>query len=178
MKLGIVLEHFDRRRGGLEHWTWQFSRNMAARGHEVPEMAVVAVGKWGGGELTYARLIEEFLLERRTAERYLADLRRAGLPVESKRRGRQAVFTLAQGRSRDLRIEAVDVPPADNSAMDLVFAGFGAVIIVYLVSAVCLKLFRVSAFVSAATLALMLSLAPPSGSPSPLASRFNTRSAT
>jgi predicted permease len=39
-------------------------------------------------------------------------------------------------------------PSADNSTMDLVFAGFGAVIIVYLISAVCLKLFKVSAFVA------------------------------
>jgi predicted permease len=39
-------------------------------------------------------------------------------------------------------------PVADSTAMDLVGAGLGAVIIVYLISAVCLKLFRVPVFVA------------------------------
>lgn len=39
MKVAIVLEHLDPRRGGLEHWTWQFTRAMADRGHEMHVLA-------------------------------------------------------------------------------------------------------------------------------------------
>src|SRR5438477_10528971 len=39
MKIGLVLEHFDPARGGLEHWTWQFARRLAGRGHEVHVVA-------------------------------------------------------------------------------------------------------------------------------------------
>ncbi|MEP6822677.1 MAG: glycosyltransferase family 4 protein [Chthoniobacterales bacterium] len=39
MKLGLVLEHFDPMRGGLEHWTWQFARDLLKRGHEVHVVA-------------------------------------------------------------------------------------------------------------------------------------------
>jgi UDP-glucose:(heptosyl)LPS alpha-1,3-glucosyltransferase len=39
MKIALVLERFDASRGGLEHWTWQFARNVAARGHEVHVVA-------------------------------------------------------------------------------------------------------------------------------------------
>jgi UDP-glucose:(heptosyl)LPS alpha-1,3-glucosyltransferase len=35
MKIGLVLERFDPHRGGLEHWTWQFARQLLDRGHEV-----------------------------------------------------------------------------------------------------------------------------------------------
>ncbi len=35
MKIGLVLEHFDPQRGGLEHWTWQFAGQLAELGHEV-----------------------------------------------------------------------------------------------------------------------------------------------
>ena len=35
MKIGLVLEHFDPRRGGLEHWTWQFAGRLTGLGHEV-----------------------------------------------------------------------------------------------------------------------------------------------
>lgn len=35
MKIGLVLEHFDPQRGGLEHWTWQFAGRLAELGHEV-----------------------------------------------------------------------------------------------------------------------------------------------
>lgn len=35
MKIGLVLEHFDPQRGGLEHWTWQFAERLAELGHEV-----------------------------------------------------------------------------------------------------------------------------------------------
>ncbi|MCP4500164.1 MAG: WYL domain-containing protein [Deltaproteobacteria bacterium] len=72
-----------------------------------------------GGELTYKRLTEEFLLQRRTAERYMADLRVAGLPLETRRRGREAYFILAPGRSRKLKIEAIDVPPAAARTLSL-----------------------------------------------------------
>lgn len=39
MKIGLVLEHFDPQRGGLEHWTWQFAGRLAALGHEVHVVA-------------------------------------------------------------------------------------------------------------------------------------------
>ena len=39
MKVGLVLERFDPQRGGLEHWTWQFARSLAARGHEIHVVA-------------------------------------------------------------------------------------------------------------------------------------------
>ena len=39
MKIGLVLERFDPRRGGLEHWTWQFARSLVKRGHEVHVVA-------------------------------------------------------------------------------------------------------------------------------------------
>jgi UDP-glucose:(heptosyl)LPS alpha-1,3-glucosyltransferase len=39
MNVGLVVEHFDPRRGGLEHWSWQFVRTMIARGHELHVLA-------------------------------------------------------------------------------------------------------------------------------------------
>ena len=39
MKIGLVLERFDPARGGLEHWTWQFARELLTRGHEVHVVA-------------------------------------------------------------------------------------------------------------------------------------------
>ena len=39
MKIGLVLEHFDPARGGLEHWTWQFAHDLLKRGHEVHVVA-------------------------------------------------------------------------------------------------------------------------------------------
>jgi predicted DNA-binding transcriptional regulator YafY len=71
------------------------------------------------GTLTYERLQREFLLKRRTAERYLADLRAAGLPIEKKQEGRTVAFCLAEGRSKTLSIEAVDVPPAAARSLSL-----------------------------------------------------------
>ncbi|MEN6494357.1 MAG: glycosyltransferase family 4 protein [Thermoguttaceae bacterium] len=35
MRIGLVVEQFDPRRGGLEQWTAQFAQRMAQRGHEV-----------------------------------------------------------------------------------------------------------------------------------------------
>ncbi len=35
MRIGLVVEQFDARRGGLEQWTAQFARGLAGRGHEV-----------------------------------------------------------------------------------------------------------------------------------------------
>jgi predicted DNA-binding transcriptional regulator YafY len=64
-----------------------------------------------GGTLTYARLTDEFKLARRTAERYVADLRSVGLPVEDVFEGKTKSFRLARGRARKLQVEAVDVPP-------------------------------------------------------------------
>ena len=71
------------------------------------------------GELDYARLAKEFFLQRRTAERYLAELREAGLPIEKKQNGRTALFKLAAGRSKTLSIEAVDVSPAAARPLSL-----------------------------------------------------------
>jgi len=70
-------------------------------------------------ELTYERLINDFLLERRTAERYMADLRSVGLPIKSERRGREAVFLLDKTRNKSLRIEAVDIPPSAAQSLSL-----------------------------------------------------------
>jgi UDP-glucose:(heptosyl)LPS alpha-1,3-glucosyltransferase len=39
MKIGLVIERFDPVRGGAEHWTWQFARSLARRGHEVHVVA-------------------------------------------------------------------------------------------------------------------------------------------
>ncbi len=39
MKIGLVLEHFDPQRGGLENWTWQFAGRLAHLGHEVHVVA-------------------------------------------------------------------------------------------------------------------------------------------
>jgi len=35
MKIGLVVEHFDPRRGGLEQWSWQFVQALQNRGHQV-----------------------------------------------------------------------------------------------------------------------------------------------
>jgi len=39
MKVGLVIEHFDPRRGGVEQWTEQFVRSLLGRGHEVHVVA-------------------------------------------------------------------------------------------------------------------------------------------
>lgn len=39
MRVGLVVEHFDPRRGGLEHWSWQFAEAMIVRGHEMHVLA-------------------------------------------------------------------------------------------------------------------------------------------
>jgi len=39
MRVGLVVEHFDPQRGGLEYWSWQFVTNMVDRGHEVHILA-------------------------------------------------------------------------------------------------------------------------------------------
>lgn len=35
MNIGVVIEHFNPRRGGAEQWTWQFVQQLLARGHQV-----------------------------------------------------------------------------------------------------------------------------------------------
>jgi UDP-glucose:(heptosyl)LPS alpha-1,3-glucosyltransferase len=35
VKIGLVLEHFDPKRGGQEYWTWQFAGRLSELGHEV-----------------------------------------------------------------------------------------------------------------------------------------------
>ncbi|HVC96932.1 MAG TPA: glycosyltransferase family 4 protein [Pirellulales bacterium] len=49
MKIGLVIEHLDPRRGGAEQWTHQFARWLARAGHEVH---VVADGFAPGAERT------------------------------------------------------------------------------------------------------------------------------
>lgn len=71
-----------------------------------------------GGELSYDRLEEEFLLERRSAERYLRHLKDAGLPIVAEREGRKATFRLDRHRAR-LDVEAIDVPPAAARSLSL-----------------------------------------------------------
>lgn len=39
MKLGLVLDHYDPRRGGVEQWTHQFALQLLAAGHEVHAVA-------------------------------------------------------------------------------------------------------------------------------------------
>ena len=39
MRIGLVIPHFEPRRGGAEQWTFQFARGLLARGHEVHVVA-------------------------------------------------------------------------------------------------------------------------------------------
>ncbi len=39
MRIGLVIEHFDPRRGGVEQWTAQFAARLIERGHEVHVVA-------------------------------------------------------------------------------------------------------------------------------------------
>ncbi|MHB8897186.1 MAG: glycosyltransferase family 4 protein [Thermoguttaceae bacterium] len=39
MRIGLVVEHFQPHRGGLEQWAWQFTQAMIARGHEMHVLA-------------------------------------------------------------------------------------------------------------------------------------------
>ncbi|MGA1354645.1 MAG: hypothetical protein ACO32I_07740, partial [Candidatus Limnocylindrus sp.] len=79
----------------------------------------LALALLSGGSLSYRRLTDEFLLERRTAERYLRDLKEAGLPIVTRREGRQASFVLDELRSKNVRLEAVDIPPAAARPLSL-----------------------------------------------------------
>lgn len=71
-----------------------------------------------GERLTHARLHDEFGLERRTAERYLGDMRRAGLPIAVVKEGRDNVYALHHLRTR-LALEAVDVSPTVAKSLSL-----------------------------------------------------------
>jgi predicted DNA-binding transcriptional regulator YafY len=71
-----------------------------------------------GERLTYARIVDEFGLERRTAERYVRDLRDAGLPIVPVQRGRTVELALHAFRSR-MDIEAIDVSPAVAKSLTL-----------------------------------------------------------
>jgi UDP-glucose:(heptosyl)LPS alpha-1,3-glucosyltransferase len=75
MKVGLVLEHFDRRRGGLERWAVQFVAALAGRGVETHVLAfdfeMAAVGPavtfhplpWADSRMERARLAEARLAE-------------------------------------------------------------------------------------------------------------------
>lgn len=71
-----------------------------------------------GQQLSYRRLADDFLLERRTAERYLQDLRDSGLPIVAERDGRTATFSLNRRRAR-FDIDAIDVPPSAARSLSL-----------------------------------------------------------
>jgi len=71
-----------------------------------------------GERLTHERLQGEFGLQRRTAERYLNELRRAGLPIAVVKEGRENVYALHHLRSR-LQLEAIDVSPAVAKSLSL-----------------------------------------------------------
>ena len=71
-----------------------------------------------GGRLDHARLADEYGLQRRTAERYLNNLKEAGLPVVSVQVGREREFALHHMRSK-MKIEAVDVSPMAAKSLSL-----------------------------------------------------------
>ena len=73
-----------------------------------------------GEELTYERLDEEFLLKRRSAERYIKHLKDAGLPVVGERIGRRASYALDPKRAR-FDLEAIDVPVHAARSLSLLF---------------------------------------------------------
>lgn len=45
MRIGLVVEEFDPRRGGVEHWTYQFAHRVLSGGHEVH----VVAGRFASG---------------------------------------------------------------------------------------------------------------------------------
>ncbi|MDP2344484.1 MAG: WYL domain-containing protein [Deltaproteobacteria bacterium] len=71
-----------------------------------------------GGRLNYAHLVNEYGLQRRTAERYIVNLREAGLPVVSVRVGYEVEFALHHMRTR-MNIEAVDVSEGAAKSLSL-----------------------------------------------------------
>ncbi len=71
-----------------------------------------------GERLSHARLRSEFGLERRTATRYLKDLKDAGLPIAVVQEGRERSYALHHLRSK-LNLEAVDVSPAVAKSLSL-----------------------------------------------------------
>jgi predicted DNA-binding transcriptional regulator YafY len=78
----------------------------------------LALALQAGERLTYARIVDEFGIERRTAERYVRDLRDAGLPVVNVQRGRTVELALHALRSR-MNVEAIDVSPAVAKSLTL-----------------------------------------------------------
>ncbi|MEI8340024.1 MAG: glycosyltransferase family 4 protein [Verrucomicrobiota bacterium] len=56
MKIGLVLERFDPKKGGLEHWTWQFAHRLIALGHEVHVVAFEFAEPAAGTRLVFHRL--------------------------------------------------------------------------------------------------------------------------
>src|ERR1043166_6992643 len=62
-----------------------------------------------GEDLSHERLRSEFLLQRRSAERYIQHLKDAGLPIVVERESRVATYFLDPKRAR-FDLEAIDVP--------------------------------------------------------------------
>lgn len=71
-----------------------------------------------GERLSHERLHDEFGLQRRTAERYLNELRRAGLPIAVVKEGRENTYALHHLRSK-LQLEAIDVSPTVAKSLSL-----------------------------------------------------------
>ena len=100
------------------------SKQATARKNKLPKDLVLlqlVMILTAGGRLTYRRLKDDFLLERRTAERYISDLRRAGLPITSRKEseGRESTFVLDPSRNKSLQVEAVDIPPSAARSLSL-----------------------------------------------------------
>lgn len=76
LRIGLVLDHFDPRHGGVEQWTYQFAMGLIARGHEVhvvaenfgPDLGGVTPhrwestgGKWSGPWMARAEAAQRVL---------------------------------------------------------------------------------------------------------------------
>jgi len=73
MKIGLVVEHFDPRRGGLEQWSWHFAQALLQQGHQVhvicrsvaPEAAAIPMDchqvPWGLNRLGFAEAVDQKL---------------------------------------------------------------------------------------------------------------------
>jgi UDP-glucose:(heptosyl)LPS alpha-1,3-glucosyltransferase len=56
MKLALVLDRFDRDRGGLEHWAWQWTKWLLHRGHDVHVVASAGCNDLGSDRFRLSEL--------------------------------------------------------------------------------------------------------------------------
>jgi UDP-glucose:(heptosyl)LPS alpha-1,3-glucosyltransferase len=77
MKIALVIDHLDPRRGGAEQWTFQHAQGLIDRGHEVHVVAQNVGGPAAALELTAHRLgsIRSVLARAAAAEKRLRDLK-------------------------------------------------------------------------------------------------------